>query len=87
LNTGSSLALKPWLRNIYRDFIYASPPLTLVPALPSSLSGTPTNGQMNLLVGALAVILTINLPGLPRGGPASHHAARLRGGTRLEADL
>jgi hypothetical protein len=32
-----------------------------VPALPSSLRGIPSNGQMNLLVGALAVILTINL--------------------------
>ena len=33
----------------------------IVPALPSSLQGIPTNGQMRLLVGALAVILAINL--------------------------
>lgn len=33
----------------------------IVPALPSSVQGIPTNGQMRLLVGALAVILAINL--------------------------
>ena len=33
----------------------------VVPALPSSVQGIPTNGQMRLLVGALAVVLAINL--------------------------
>ncbi len=32
-----------------------------IPALPSSVLGIPTNGQMSLLVGALAVILSVNL--------------------------
>jgi hypothetical protein len=33
----------------------------VVPALPSSTIGIPTNGQLNLLVGGLALVLAINL--------------------------
>ena len=53
--------LRPWLAlaavvvlaGVFAGFV--------VPALPSSVQGIPTNGQMNLLVGALAAILAINL--------------------------
>ena len=53
--------LRPWLAfaavvvlaGIFAGFV--------VPALPSSVEGIPTNGQMNLLVGALAAVLAINL--------------------------
>ena len=53
--------LRPWLAiaavavlaGVFAGFV--------VPALPSSGQGIPTNGQMNLLVGALAAILAINL--------------------------
>lgn len=53
--------LRPWLAVAAVVVLAGVLAAFLVPALPSSLSGTPTNGQMNLLVGALAVILTINL--------------------------
>jgi len=57
----------------------------IVPALPSSALGIPTNGQMRILVGALAVILATNLIGsavtlaarLP-GLQSKHWAQRVR---------
>ncbi len=53
--------IRPWLAIpavVVMAGVFAA---IIVPALPSSVQGIPTNGQMRLLVGALAVILAINL--------------------------
>jgi hypothetical protein len=53
--------IRPWLAIPATVILAGVLAVFIVPALPSSVQGIPTNGQMRLLVGALAVILAINL--------------------------
>jgi hypothetical protein len=53
--------LRPWITVAAVSVLAAFLAAFVVPALPSSTLGIPTSGQLNLLVGALAVILVINL--------------------------
>jgi hypothetical protein len=53
--------IRPWLAIPALVVLAGVFAVVIVPALPSSVQGIPTNGQMRLLVGALAVILAINL--------------------------
>jgi hypothetical protein len=53
--------LRPWLAVGAVGVLAGVLAAFAIPALPSSVLGIPTNGQMSLLVGALAVTLSINL--------------------------
>ena len=53
--------IRPWLAIPAVVVLAGVFAVFIVPALPSSVQGIPTNGQLRLLVGALAVILAINL--------------------------